>query len=740
MKKAFLFAPALLALSISTIANAQSFSDLCVFGDSLSDGTYTTDQTGFYNEYLTKSLVGKELKKYDPDNPKSGCANFAIGGATAIPIKMFTGGNEDKNPNTATTKAQLEAYLAANNNRFSPNKIYIHWIGGNDIKWALYNAMAIQNNPNNKTIRSPELVLTESAEAAGNQINDMIDKGARLVIVPNVPDLGTTPRLLEEVLVNGIKPALTAISAPTLTEKFTKQGVPQEQIKENVNKAIDATVNGILQEIHIKINEKAIPSNEGRELALNSVFDGIRQKAEEMIFELAANKVKDTIKEMPKEAADELVKKVAEEISQKMAVEYGLNPKEIGVKLAEGYAKAKTVATKFTEDYNNQVENIINQSNGNILRADIYGLLHEVIANPISYGFGNNLGYTCGVGVSANKCKSGDKDFDDIIKKIFSDNFHPSPLAHKIIDQYLESTLIAPSQVMTLNQVNRIPVKGTRASLDGHLQQLRNKSNEQGKFSVFGSYTDNRHDSFTLGSDYQLTENFLLGALYSNNKFDRSSVSNFTYEGNGHVATGYALWNLFDNAWLSGDIHYARINYDSLTRSIQLGQANRKETGSTTGKQWGARLTANWDIPVTDIVTTSPIVQFSWDKGDVKGYRESGNNSSAMRFSDQNYTSKVGTLGWRVDTQLGRFNPYASIQFNHQFGDTQYKLRSAMNKSDKLSFVTDSSKQSKDWRQYTIGANANLFGNIHGFASVTRNEGSSQDPNYNFSLGVSSRF
>nr|WP_255711964.1 autotransporter domain-containing protein [Xenorhabdus sp. PB30.3] len=292
---------------------------------------------------------------------------------------------------------------------------------------------------------------------------------------------------------------------------------------------------------------------------------------------------------------------------------------------------------------------------------------------------------------------------------------------------------------MTLNQVNRTPVKGTRASLDGHLQQLRHTGNEQGKFGVFGSYTDNRHDSFTLGGDYQLAENFLLGALYSNNKFDRSPVSNFTYEGNGHVATGYALWNLFDNAWLSGDIHYARINYDSLTRSIQLGQANRKETGSTTGKQWGARLTANWDIPVTDIVTTSPIVQFSWDKGDVKGYHESGNNSSAMRFSDQNYTSKVGTLGWRVDTQLGRFNPYASIQFNHQFGDTQYKLRSAI-LSTKTSFVTDSSKQSKDWRQYTIGANANLFGNIHGFASVTRNEGSSQDPNYNFSLGVSSRF
>ncbi|PHM65764.1 outer membrane esterase [Xenorhabdus stockiae] len=716
MKKSFLFAPALLALSVSTIANAQSFSDFCVFGDSLSDEAFTTEKNSSYKYDLSKDLTDKKSTEHDPNNPKRDCINNPKGGATAIPIKLFTDGLfEEKNPKTATTQAQLDAYLAEHNNRFSPNKIYLHWIGGNDIKWALYNAMAIQNNSNELAIRrAPELILTESAEAAGNQINNMIDKGAGLIIVPNVPDLGTTPRLLEEVLVNGI----TTKIKNTLNEK----GISQNIIDGAVLPALQNQLNDMLNKIHLEINQRIIPSGDGRDIALQQIFHKISQ-------------------EIPTKA--EIMVKQYEQILKMFGFdpkEFVLDPQQIEKELTEGYYKASYMATKYTNDFNNKVESIISTSNGNILRADIYGLLHEVIDSPLSYGFDNNLGYGCGFGIDADKCNSEQKSFDDSKQFIFGDNFHASTLAQKIITQYIVSTYIAPSQVMTLNQVNRTPVKGTRASLDGHLQQLRHTGNEQGKFGVFGSYTDNRHDSFTLGGDYQLTENFLLGALYSNNKFDRSSVSNFTYEGNGHVATGYALWNIFDNAWLSGDIHYARINYDSLTRSIQLGQANRKETGSTTGKQWGARLTANWDIPVTDIVTTSPIVQFSWDKGDVKGYRESGNNSSAMHFSDQNYTSKVGTLGWRVDTQLGRFNPYASIQFNHQFGDTQYKMRSAMNKSDKLSFVVDSSKQSKDWRQYTIGANANLFGNIHGFASVTRNEGSSQDPNYNFSLGVSSRF
>ncbi|PHM33544.1 autotransporter domain-containing protein [Xenorhabdus innexi] len=764
MKKAFLFAPALLALSISTVANALSYNDFCVFGDSLSDEEFTTEKNSSYKYDVAKKLTGKESKDHDPNNPKRDCINVPKGGATAIPIKMFTEGSGHKNPNESTTQEQLEAYLAQHNHRFSPNKIYVHWIGGNDIKFALYNALKIQktsqispfrspeitrkrnaetignqNIPKVSIYRNPELILKESAEAAGNQIRYIADNGAGLVIAPNVPDLGTTPRLLEEILREGIKPALTAISAPKLTKEFMEQGVAPDQIKQHINDAIDTAIKGILHKIHTDINKAIIPSGEGRELALKSVFDGVRKEAESMILKEAENQVKNRIKDLPKEKADEIVKQIAEEIMQTMATEYGISPKEMGEKLAEGYAKASAIATKYTEEYNNQVENIINQSNGNILRADIYGLLHEVIANPLSYGFDNNLGYGCGFSIGADKCNIGQESFDRSKQFIFSDNFHASTLAQELISQYIESIYIAPSQVMTLNQVNRVPVKGTRASLDGHLQQLRSNGNEQGKFGVFGGYTNNRQDSFNLGGDYQLAEGFLLGALYSNNKFDRSPVSDFTYEGNGHVAAGYALWNVFDNAWLSGDIHYARTNYDSLIRSIQLGKATRKEIGSTTGKQWGARITANWDIPVIDMVTTSPIVQFSWDKGDVKGYRESGDNSSAMHFSDQSYTSKIGTLGWRVDTQLGRVNPYASVQFHHQFGDTQYKMRSALN-STKASFVMDSSKQNKDWREYTIGANANLFGNIHGFASVTRNEGSSQDPNYNFSLGINARF
>ncbi|WP_426577181.1 autotransporter outer membrane beta-barrel domain-containing protein [Xenorhabdus stockiae] len=685
MKKAFLFTPALLALSISTISHAHAYDNLYVFGDSLSDTgntkgveRFTTDgkTSQLYNEYLAKKLANIELK---PSSEKGG-TNYSQAGSTAL---------KEYSERGLGTKEQVNQYLAQHNQQADSNGIYIHWVGGNDLAAAL-----IAGSKNPKDPSESYDIVGKSATEASRQITQLVNAGAGLVIAPTVPDVGTTPRLLETVI---------------------KTGLEEKNVDEN-------TINGALQKIHQGVNKYDIPSGQAREFALQTqLFSTLAQEAQKILKEKAEKTEKETGKKIDVPSAADIEKKLKFE-----------------------YNKASEGATKLTDAYNKLVDEKISQSNGNILRADINGLLKEVIDNPYSYGIQNTLGYACPQGQSASECVSkidgkDNPEFNNIREFLFSDNFHPTPLAHKIMGQYIESIYIAPSQVMTLNQVNRAPVKGTRASLDGHLQQLRSGGNEQGKTGVFGGYSGGRNTTFTLGGDYQLTERLLLGALYSNDNTERSPTSNFSYQSDAHVATAYGLWNVFNKVWLSGDLHYADINYDSLTRSIKLGQATRREVGSTTGRQWGARLTANWDIPVTNIVTTSPIVQFSWDKGDVKGYRESGHESSAMHFSDQRYTSKIATLGWRVDTQLGRFNPYASVQFNHQFGDTQSKMRSAIN-STKTSFVVDSGKQSKDWHQYTVGANANLFGNVRGFASVTRNEGSAQDANYDFSLGINASF
>ncbi|WP_338885450.1 autotransporter domain-containing protein [Xenorhabdus sp. TH1] len=684
MKKAFLFTPALLALSINAISNAHAYDQVYVGGgDSLSDGgnigRYMSDgeDNPLYLEEFSQNIMNIK-----PTPSKDGGTNYAQGGATALKQYSKDGFN---------TQDQVDNYLNAHNGKADPNGIYIHWIGGNDLAKALEEA-AKEKNPLQAQKVATDIVIT-SATAAANQINQLIKQGAGLVIAPTVPDVSTTPRFLETLLSQ-------AIIRQTLESKGIKDPEVYNNLPEDQKKPIEQKINDTLKLVHDGINTYLTPNSDYRRQVLEGTLRTIAEKS------------------YPDNAA---------------------KATETYEKLLAAYDDASQGATKLTDIYNELVDKLISEGNGNILRADINGLLREVIANPMIYGIQNTLGYACEQGKSAAQCSSKDPNFTKDKEFLFSDSFHPTPLGHKIMGQYITSIYNAPSQVMTLNQVNRAPVKSALSSLDGHLQQLRNGGNEQGKVGVFGGYTGNQDKTFTLGSDYQLIDNLLLGAMYSNYKEERSPIADFSYAGRGHVLTAYTLWNYYNNGWLSGDFHYSRTNYDSLTRTIQLGEATRRETGSTTGKQWGARITAGWDIPVTHYLTTSPIIQYAWDKGEVDGYRESGNNNTSMHFSDQDYTSKVGTLGWRIDTKLGRFNPYASVQFNHQFGDTSYKLSSAIN-STKTSFVQESGKQSTNWRQYTIGVNANLINNLRGFASVTRNDGNSQDPSYNFSLGINASF
>ncbi|PQQ40124.1 autotransporter domain-containing esterase [Photorhabdus luminescens] len=634
MKRAFIFTPGMLALSISAISNAHTYDHLYVFGDSLSDsgngGRYTTDGTTseLYNDLIAQHL-GTKLT-----NSNSGGNNYAVGGATAIP----NSGNKDN-----TTQEQVGRYLASHGNRADPNGMYVHWVGGNDIEAAL-------RDPGNA-----QKMIEDSAKAAASQVHMLLDKGAGLVIVPTVPDVGMTPKILELVI---------------------SKGATSEQMNE-----IHAIVNGY--------------TTIDRDTRLQ-IIDGIFKKMASIVSKDDAKKAEDSYKQLSSNASA----------------------------LVDSYNKLEDIA--------------LSQDGGNIVRVDVNALLHEVIDNPLRYGFSNTVGYACAQGIEAKSCHANDPGFNASQIFLFADNFHPTPTAQRMVGQYTISILNAPHQVMSLTNTNNVPVKGALASLDNRLQQLRSVGNEQGKIGVFGGYSGNHNSTLTLGSDYQLTDNILLGGMISRYQ-DKRSVNHFRADGRGYVFTTYGLWRYYDKGWISGDLHYLDMKYEDITRSIVLNEWLRKEHASTTGHQWGGRITAGWDIPLTSTVMTSPIIQYAWDKSYVKGYRESGNSSTAMHFGDQRYDSQVGTLGWRLDTNFGRFNPYAEVRFNHQFGDRRYQISSATN-STQTSFVSKSQKQDTNWREYVIGMNAAMTKDWGAFASISRNDGDVQNHTYAFSLGVNASF
>ncbi|MBS9427591.1 autotransporter outer membrane beta-barrel domain-containing protein [Photorhabdus akhurstii] len=649
MKRAFIFTPGMLALSISAISNAHTYDHLYVFGDSLSDGRkghrymINGKTNELYNDLIAQHL-GTKLVPFD-----EGGTNYAVGGSTAVPDL-----NKDNN-----TQNQVDNYLASHGGRADPNGMYVHWIGGNDLK-----AVMLGGDPR---------IVGSSAMEASAQVHKLLDAGAGIVIVPTVPDIGKTPMIMKAV----VSQALTKLPISLTPDQV-------EELKDMIRASTNA---------YPTINEDT------RSQIIQGIFENLAAKASK---------------------GDA---KTAEEYKRQ---------------LLDKYNETSSKASGLVNEYNKLEDTALSKKGGNIVRVDVNALLHEVIDNPLRYGFSNTLGYACVRDKEANSCSSDDPGFDASKSFLFSDDFHPTPAAQRMIGEQTISILNAPHQVMSLTNTNNVPVKGALASLDNRLQQLRSVGNEQGKIGVFGGYSGNHNSTLTLGSDYQLTDNILLGGMISRYQ-DKRSVNHFRADGRGYVFTTYGLWRYYDKGWVSGDLHYLDMKYEDITRGIVLNEWLRKEHASTTGHQWGGRITAGWDIPLTSTVMTSPIIQYAWDKSYVKGYRELGNSSTAMNFGDQRYDSQVGTLGWRLDTNLGRFNPYAEVRFNHQFGDRRYQISSAIN-STQTSFVSKSQKQDTNWREYVIGMNAAMTKDWGAFASISRNDGDVQNHTYAFSLGVNASF
>lgn len=523
-------------------------------------------------------------------------------------------------------------------------------------------------------------IVSTSAFAAASQVQALLAAGAGTVIVPTVPDIGATPALLETVIQAG----LSTVASSALTAAFASLDSQPTLNQTERNQAI----------------YQALVAAAGQV----SNIAGVQQA--------------------------------------------------IAAQLYQAWQSASSQASALTASYNQQEDSQLAQLHGNIVRVDINGLFNEVLSNPALYGLTNTAGMACPPGVSAANCGTATPGFSSEQAYLFADHLHPSPATHLLIGDYIQSVLDAPAQVVALNQAIMAMSRDARATLDSRLQQQRHGDNPQGSLSVYGGYAGQHYDyssnlaagdgdasthNLTLGVDYKLTDNLLVGALVSGSDDSQHPTPRYDYKMRGWLLSAYSELSFFDNGWVNADAHYASANYDDIRRSIQLGPTTRTEDGETSGTQLGARITTGWDFPLGPMLTTGPMAQYALDYSSVDGYKEQGNSSTAMRFDDQNYHSQIGALGWRVDSQLGWINPWAEVSYNHQFGDNVWRAGGGL-KSTQTSFVRDSAEQDTNWVDVTVGAHVPLGDSVAAFASVSQTGGLSSGEQFMYNLGVSARF
>ena len=203
-----LIAAFVLGACIANGAAAQSFSNVIVFGDSLSDSgnIAPTRSLPVGNSFTTNpdpvaAEIVAETFGANPKPSSAGGPNFAWGGAcmnaaSDQPCSM----EYSAVPHVAT---QISSHLTSRSNQADPNALYMIWGGANDIEQSITQRFT-QNlaglaNPQTRAATTA-LVLNAiqtdtiaAATANATHIVRLKQAGAQNIVVYNMPDIGLTP-------------------------------------------------------------------------------------------------------------------------------------------------------------------------------------------------------------------------------------------------------------------------------------------------------------------------------------------------------------------------------------------------------------------------------------------------------------------------------------------------------------------------------------------------------------------
>lgn len=636
--------------------NALAWDNLTVFGDSLSDGgnvgrfTYDGAQHPLYDEILAAQL-GQTLQ------PSSrGGSNYAQGGGVTVPALDAS----------LNTQDQLAAYLQSTGGRADSNGLYIHWVGANDIAAAVTNPLTARET------------ISNSASAAVSQIKTLLDAGAGAVIVPNVPQLGSTPFMVQAVLsVLGpaAQSAMVAAFASLDSHATPDVAARQQAVRDAFDQA--AAQVSTIPALRAALAQQLFSAWQVLSEQVTALSDGYNQQEEVGLVALNGNIVRADIAGLFNEVIADPQR-------------YGLS-NTLGMACPVGTSAAE--CTSSTPGFSN---------------AQAYLFADRLHPSPAVHAM-----------------------IADYIQSILDAPAQVAALARAplMLSRDVQNTLDGH-----LQQQRQQPASAGQVSVFGGYAGQH--IDYRGDSLLNG---DANTGSLTLGLGYQFTDNWQAGLLLSSTAQHQHPSTHYDYKLRGNLLALYSQLTLLEQGWINADVHYADLDFDSIERRINIGPATRTEQGSSSGKMLGLRVQTGWDLPLGEHLSTGPVASYALDYVRAGGYSENGDSSTAMRFSDQTLHSQIGALGWRIDSKQWPVNPWAQLTYNHQFGDTQNAVRAGL-KSTQTGFVRSVSAGDKNWLDMSLGASVPLGETVNAFAGVSAVGGNSAYHQVSWNIGLNATF
>ena len=404
------------------------------------------------------------------------------------------------------------------------------------------------------------------------------------------------------------------------------------------------------------------------------------------------------------------------------------------------------LVSQFESAYYATILGALNASGIPTIRVNVQALVKEILANPAAYGFTNVTSPACGTTISL-VCTSANLVTPNAASTyLFADGVHPTTAGHAIFAQAAESMITGPQQIAALGEAPLAVEQANFRALDGRMWSSLNAPRSQNKIEAWAAYDYGSSDmnagggngsantnTIVVGSDTKLSDKLLIGGMfgYTENKGDFGGAGG-GYKLRQPVGTFYAGYG--EGPWYVGvTLGAGGLDYSDVNRNIPLGALVRTESGQSRGNEYTGRLLGGYWFKLQDMLH-GPYARVAYTKAKVRQYAETGSDSTALIFGQQEVEQLLWSVGWQVAGNIGNVRPFARATWEY---DSMDKDRSVSASSGSLGgwYSIPVAKPDNNYALFNIGASAD-FGGVTGYITGSGTAARGDGNYYAITVGV----
>ncbi len=440
-----------------------------------------------------------------------------------------------------------------------------------------------------------------------------------------------------------------------------------------------------------------------------------------------------------------------------------INLPNLGAIPQSGPLGLRGVLSQATEIFNDALRTGLNASGANVIHVDAYSLLAEVLAAPDVYGFsGVDQGGVCfdGSAFTGALCLEDPVNglrgsAPDPTRLVFYDGLHPTQAMHAITGAYALSVLAAPALISTLGEVPLTTARHHQLAIQNELAAATLAATPR-TWSLFGSGSiggsrveptgeapayDDDGASVVGGVAYHVNSRLMVGAAlgFSRSEVEFSSADMGGFDLDNGFVSGFGRYR---QRWFFADAiaTLASLDYRSVRRAVELGEARRVELGDTSGDQFALWLDVGADVLRSQAAQLGPIISLQLQNVNVDAYREAGSRSTSMNFGDQARRSRLVQVGIFGAYVFGRSSRPVQVRGgltrDKELRDDPRDVRAGVKSLAGSSFVLPARLPQDDAWTASVGLDAELRPGLTASASFIRRDDTTGGAEHLFVVGV----